>query len=197
MALAVVFDFGYTLVNEDRVWKETAAQCGWPDSVFFATLGAVIERRGRHRDVFRILGAVDRPDPVPFEPEDFYDDAIPCLRAVKGKGRLVGIAGNFSIEIEQFLAENVEVDFIASSERWGVAKPGPEFFARIVAEAGCPPSEIYYVGDRVDNDIVPAAKAGMAAHFLVRGPWAAIQKDWPEAEAASMRFDELGSILPV
>ena len=43
---AVVFDFGYTLVNEDRVWTEIAGQYGWPASVFFAALGAVIERRG-------------------------------------------------------------------------------------------------------------------------------------------------------
>jgi FMN phosphatase YigB (HAD superfamily) len=197
MAVAVVFDFGYTLVDEDRVWKQTAAQYGWPDSVFFATLGAVIERRGRHRDVFEILGAERPPDPVPFEPEDFYDDALPCLRAVKGQDRVVGIAGNFSVEIERFLGGHVEVDFIASSERWGVEKPSPEFFARLTSEAGCKSEEISYVGDRIDNDIVPAARAGMVAHFIVRGPWAAIQKDWPEAKLASVQLDELSSILPV
>ena len=196
MALAVVFDFGYTLVNEDRVWKEIAARHGWPDSVFFATLGAVIERRGRHRDVFEILGtgAADGVKGIPFESRDFYEDALPCLRAAKSDGRLVGIAGNFSGEIEGFLAEHVEVDFIASSERWGVEKPTPDFFARIVSEAGCAPSEVSYVGDRVDNDVVPAANAGLTAIFLVRGPWAAIQKDWPEAVAASVRLDDLGSV---
>ena len=194
MALAVVFDFGCTLVNEDRVWKEIAARHGWPESVFFATLGAVIERRGRHRDVFEILGADGGVHAVPFEPRDFYEDAVPCLRAARSNGRLVGIAGNFSREIERFLAEHVEVDFIASSERWGVEKPSPEFFARIVSEVDCAPGEISYVGDRVDNDIVPAASAGLAAHFIVRGPWAAIQKDWPEAAAASLRHDDLGSV---
>jgi FMN phosphatase YigB (HAD superfamily) len=197
MAVAVVFDFGYTLVDEDRVWKQTAAQYGWPDSVFFATLGAVIERRGRHRDVFEILGANRPPDPVPFEPEDFYGDAIPCLRAVKRRDRVVGIAGNFSVEIERFLGEHVEVDFIASSERWGVEKPSPEFFARLTSEVGCKPEEISYVGDRIDNDIAPAARAGMVAHFILRGPWAAIQKDWPEADLATTRLDELSSTLPV
>ena len=50
---AVVFDFGYTLVNEDRVWSEIAAQYGWPESVFFATLGAVIERREHHEPFHR------------------------------------------------------------------------------------------------------------------------------------------------
>src|SRR5438552_5321570 len=116
MAVAVVFDFGYTLVNEDRVWKETAARQGWPESILFAALGAVIERRGHHRQVFELLGAKEPPDPVPLEPRDFYDDALPCLRATKASGRVTGIAGNFSAEIERFLTEHTDVDFVASSE---------------------------------------------------------------------------------
>jgi FMN phosphatase YigB (HAD superfamily) len=195
MAVAAVFDFGYTLVDEDRVWKETAAQLGCPESVFFATLGAVIERRGHHLDVFRLLGANRRPEPIPFELRDFYDDAEPTLRALKRQGRVVGIAGNFSAEIEDFLREHVEVDFIASSERWGVEKPSPEFFSRIASEAGCPPEEVAYVGDRVDNDVVPASAAGMAAYFLVRGPWGFVQKDWPEADRAVVRLDDLSALV--
>jgi FMN phosphatase YigB (HAD superfamily) len=195
VAVAVVFDFGYTLVNEDRIWKEAASRVGCPDSIFFAVLGAVIERRGHHHDVFRVLGCT-RPDPVPFAAEDFYADARPCLRALKDLGHVVGIAGNFSVEIECFLARETDVDFIASSERWGVEKPSPEFFARIAAEAGCAFDEIRYVGDRVDNDVVPAASAGMAAHFIVRGPWAFVQKDWPEAGLAFARIDDLASLVP-
>jgi len=196
MAVAVVFDLGYTLVDEDRVWKQRAAELGCPESVFFATLGAVIERRGHHHDVFRLLGADGRPDPASFEARDFYDDAVPCLRALTERGYVIGIAGNFSVQIEEFLGQNVEVDFIASSERWGVEKPSGDFFARIVAEAGCAPGDIAYVGDRIDNDVIPAARAGMAAHFLVRGPWAFIQKDWPEAHHASVRIDDLAPLVP-
>jgi hypothetical protein len=104
---AVVFDFGYTLVNEDRVWATIAAQYGWPASVFFATLGAVIERRGRHRDVFELLGATEPHQPVPFEPRDFYEDALPSIAALKRKGWVVGIAGNMGTEIERFLSRHV------------------------------------------------------------------------------------------
>ena len=195
MALAVVFDVGYTLLDEDRAWKETAARLGCPDSVFFALLGAVIERRGHHRDVFRLLGH-DQLDPVPFAPQDFYEDAIPCLRSMKDLGLVVGIAGNFSAEIESFLGRETDVDFVASSERWGVEKPSHEFFDRIVSEVGFPPGEIRYVGDRLDNDVVPATSAGMAAHFVVRGPWAFVQKDWPEAQLATSRSDDLASLVP-
>jgi FMN phosphatase YigB (HAD superfamily) len=184
-----VFDFGYTLVNEDRVWTEIAGQYGWPESVFFATLGAVIERRGRHREVFDVLGAPGPPEPVPFEQRDFYDDAFPALRSIKAKGCVVGIAGNFSSEIEDFLRRHADVDFIASSERWGVEKPDPSFFARVAEAAGCTGKEIIYVGDRLDNDVLPAAAAGMAALFLQRGPWAAVQQGWPEAQGTTTISD--------
>jgi hypothetical protein len=34
----------------------------------------------------------------------------------------------------------------------------------------------------------------MVAHFLLRGPWAFVQKDWPEAELAAVRLRDLGSL---
>lgn len=191
---AVVFDFGYTLVNEDRVWRSAATDLRWPESVFFATLGAVIERRQRHRDVFELLGADRQPQLVPFEPRDFYPDALPALREAKAKGLVVGIAGNFSRAIESFLATNAEVDFVTSSERWQVEKPSLEFFARIAAETECAPGAITYVGDRLDNDVLPALEAGMTAVWILRGPWAAVQQSWPEARAASTRVRELGEV---
>ena len=191
---AVVFDFGYTLVDEDRVWRAAANDLGWPDSVFFAALGAVIEQRRRHRDALEMLGGVGSQRLASFEPRDFYEDALPTLRAAKQRGFVVGIAGNFSREIEAFLSSQADVDFIASSERWGVEKPDTEFFSRIAVETGCEPAEITYVGDRLDNDVLPAASVGMASVWIIRGPWAVVQQGWPEAEKASTRVRDLTEI---
>ena len=191
---AVVFDFGYTLVDEDRVWRAAANKLGWPESVFFAALGSVIEQRRRHRDVLEILGGDERQRLAPFEPRDFYEDALPTLRAAKNSGLIVGVAGNFSREIEAFLSDHAEVDFIASSERWGVEKPNSEFFSRIVGDAGCEAADITYVGDRLDNDVLPAVNLGMASVWIIRGPWAVVQQGWPEAETADTRVRELAEI---
>jgi HAD superfamily hydrolase (TIGR01549 family) len=191
---AVVFDFGYTLVDEDRVWKAAANDLGWPASVFFAALGSVIEQRRRHRDVLEILGGDGRQQLAPFEPSDFYVDALPTLSTAKKSGLIVGIAGNFSREIEAFLADHTDVDFIASSERWGVEKPNSEFFSRIVGDAGCEAADITYVGDRLDNDVLPAAKVGMAPVWIIRGPWAVVQQGWPEAKKAVIRIRELAEM---
>lgn len=191
---AVVFDFGYTLVDEDRMWKAAANELGWPESVFFAVLGSVIERRRSHRDVLQILGGDQRLPLALFEPGDFYADALPTLRAAKESGLVVGIAGNFSSEIEAFLSDHASVDFIASSERWGIEKPDPTFFSRVAAEAGCKPADITYVGDRLDNDVLPAASIGIASVWIIRGPWAVVQQGWPEAETAATRVRELAEI---
>jgi FMN phosphatase YigB (HAD superfamily) len=52
--------------------------------------------------------------------------------------------------------------------------------------------QILYVGDRLDNDIRPAAKLGLQTALIRRGPWAHIQWSDPEAERVpTMRIDSL------
>jgi HAD superfamily hydrolase (TIGR01509 family) len=49
----------------------------------------------------------------------------------------------------------------AVSELIDLKKPEPEIFRWALREAGCAPEEAVMVGDRIDNDIVPARQAGM------------------------------------
>jgi HAD superfamily hydrolase (TIGR01509 family) len=105
----------------------------------------------------------------PFSEADLYPDALPCIRALRARGLTVGVVGNMAAANESFIAPHV--DWVASSERWGVSKPAPEFFARIADELGRLPGEITYVGDRVDNDVEPALAFGMNAVHIRRGPW--------------------------
>jgi FMN phosphatase YigB (HAD superfamily) len=86
------------------------------------------------------------------------------------------------------------VDFVASSARWGVEKPDPAFFRRIVTESGVEPDRIAYVGDRLDNDVLPAIDAGMAGIFLRRGPWGFIHASWPEVARARIRLETLDEL---
>ena len=80
---------------------------------------------------------------------------------------------------------------VATSDGWGVAKPDPRFFARISDELGLAAGMIAYVGDRVDNDVIPAHDAGMAAVFVRRGPWAWIQAGRDDPEQASIVIERL------
>jgi FMN phosphatase YigB (HAD superfamily) len=52
-----------------------------------------------------------------------------------------------------------------------------------------------YVGDRLDNDIVPAARAGLRTALINRGPWAVIWQDDPAASRVpTLRIDSLAEL---
>jgi FMN phosphatase YigB (HAD superfamily) len=189
---SVWFDAGETLVDETGLWQRAADLAGVPRFTLMGTLGGLITRGEHHSRVWDLLG-VERPR-ADFGPADFYPDALPCLAGLRSLGLRVGVVGNTPEAFEDVVRGRV--DFVGSSARWGVEKPEPEFFERIVAEAGCAPGELAYVGDRVDNDVVPALRAGMVAVHLRRGPWGYLHEPPPEAlRAASL--DEVPQVLGV
>jgi len=200
---AVFFDVGETLVNETRLWAAWADWLGVPHLTFFGVLGGVIERGEHHTRVFEILRpgidlARERAarraagDFEGFDARDLYPDALPCLQALRAAGYRIGLAGNQPERTEGILqAMGLPVDVIASSAGWGVEKPSPAFFARVVEAAGMAPERIAYVGDRLDNDVLPAQAAGMPAVFLRRGPWGYLHALRPEAAQAGIRIDSL------
>lgn len=191
---AVVFDVGETLVDETRYWRAVADAVGVPQLTFFCVLGGLIERDKPHFRVFKVLGVEPASGP-PLEAIDLYPDAVPCLAQLRESGYRVGIAANQPERTEAFLQGlGLELDLVASSARWGIQKPAPEFFARIAAEVGLAPEEIAYVGDRVDNDVLPALEAGMVAVHVRRGPWGYLHALRPEAGRAHARIDSLAEL---
>ncbi|MER3554919.1 MAG: haloacid dehalogenase [Meiothermus sp.] len=197
---AVFFDVGGTLADETRQWDEWADFLGVPRLAFFGALGAVIERHEPCRKVFEMV----RPG-LSYEEakrqggtfgwltlEDFYPDALPCLKMLRDEGYLLSISGNQPAEVEELLRSlEVRPDVVASSTSWGVEKPDPKFSERIIQETGLEPEEIAYVGDRLDNDVLPALKAGMQAVFIRCGPWGFVHASWPEVSRATLRLESL------
>jgi HAD superfamily hydrolase (TIGR01549 family) len=190
---AVVFDVGETLVNEARWWAELGQVVGLEPHVVWAAVGAVVERGERPAHAWRLLG-VDHPgrEVVGFEGADLYPDARPCLERIRTAGYAIGLAGNVGRAIEPFVERfALDVDFALASHTLGVEKPSPEFFARVAERVGCPPGEIAYIGDRIDNDVRPARDAGMVAVHIRRGPWGYLQDG---AEAADIRIQSLAEL---
>ena len=128
------------------------------------------------------------------EPTDLYPDALPCIADLRGRNLIVGAVGNTPREVEDLFRD--QVDLVGSSVRWGVEKPAPEFFSRIIEETGADAAEIAYVGDRVDNDIEPALAGGMVAVHVRRGPWGYLH-DPPPAALRIRSLDELAGVLGV
>jgi FMN phosphatase YigB (HAD superfamily) len=126
-----------------------------------------------------------------FAERNLHPDALPCLTALRTRGLRLGAAGNMHAVHEEFLRPHV--DFVGSSERWGVEKPDLGFFTHVVEEAHAPAEEILYVGDRVDKDVLPALAAGLHAVRIRRGAHAQVES--PPGVVTIGSLDELSEAL--
>jgi HAD superfamily hydrolase (TIGR01549 family) len=204
---AVVFDVGETIVDETRAWSAWADWLGIPRLTFLAVCGAVIARGiPDHREPFRIFRpGMDLADELRkreiagvgdgITADDLYPDAVECLRTLHDAGYRIGVVGNQPARAEAALAGlGLPIDLVGSSATWGVEKPDLRFFERIAAELDLPAGDIAYVGDRLDNDVRPAAAAGMQAIFIRRGPWAWIQQPTGSPPEATVTVESLADL---
>ena len=200
----VCLDVGETLIDETRIWSIWADELRIPRLTLFATIGAVIAREGEHRDIFGVFGVEDWPMRVDavesvyggFQPEDLYPDALTSIEGLRAAGyRLAIVANQPAARSEELRALGASADVIAMSEEMGVAKPELAFFSRALELMGGPaPADVAYVGDRVDNDVLPAMAAGLRSVWLRRGPWGIIQR-LPEGERPALVVDSLDELV--
>ena len=196
MALrAVVFDVGETLVDEERWWRALCERAGLQPHVVWAALGVTIARWEEHDALWGHLG-LEKPDgwwrELVYSLDDLYPDALDCLERVRGLGLRVGIVGNQTEAMEAWAREAaLPADVIASSASLGARKPERAFFEKVVALVECRTADVAYVGDRVDNDVLPAAAAGLVAVHVRRGPWGRLQ---PTPAEARLGLDDLASL---
>jgi HAD superfamily hydrolase (TIGR01549 family) len=195
---AAVFDFGETLLSEERAWGVWADWLGVARQELFAALGWTIAERRRHVEALQLLrpgfelssALAEREAAGIARHEELYDvypDAAGALARLRGGGVSVGAVGNQPAGAEASVAELFRPgELVATSSAWGLWKPEPAVFARIAKELGLPPAEIAYVGDRVDFDVLPAAAAGMFTVHLRRGPWGVVHSAWAEASTADV-----------
>jgi HAD superfamily hydrolase (TIGR01549 family) len=199
----VCLDVGETLIDETRVWSTWADELGVPRLTFLAAHGAVIERGGEHRDVFDVFGVTgwrQRMTAVEaryggFREEDLYPDARRAIAGLEERGYRVAVAANQpAVRAAELRGLGIGTEVLAMSDDIGVAKPDPAFFARVLALMGDPsPGDVAYVGDRIDNDVEPAAAAGMRAVWLRRGPWGVIQR--PRDVDPALTVDSLDELV--
>ncbi|MEV8536605.1 HAD family hydrolase [Streptomyces sp. NPDC051211] len=203
---AVVFDVGECLVDETREYGTWADWLGVPRHTFAAVFGAVIAQGRDYRDVFQEFqpgfdlyeqreARAAAGQPEHFGENDLYPDVRPALAQLREAGLWLGIAGNQTVRAGGILRDlfTGDVDLIGTSDDWGASKPDIEFFERVAKVVPFAPEEILYVGDRIDNDIRPAAEFGMRTALVHRGPWATIQ--WNTVEAQELPTVRISSLL--
>ncbi|MFJ7075499.1 HAD family hydrolase [Streptomyces sp. NPDC098781] len=204
MIETIVLDVGETITRDDRYWHSWADWLGVPRHTLSALVGAVVAQGRDNADAIRLARpgvdvsaeyhareAAGRGEAL--DESDLYDDVRPALAQLRQLGTRVIIAGNQTSRAGDLLRDlDLPADLIVTSGDWGVAKPRPEFFERVLEVSRAAPKRTLYVGDHPANDIFPAKAAGMRAAHLRRGPWGHLWADDPEVVAAAdWRIDSL------
>jgi HAD superfamily hydrolase (TIGR01662 family) len=172
-------------------------------------LGGVAAQGRSHREVFEFFrpgfdlnAELERwraEDPSGlksnFDADDLYPDVRPTFRRLREMGKRVVVAGNQPPAARESL-ETLELgaDAILLSAEVGIEKPSPGFFEKVSEAVGVKAGDILYVGDRVDNDVLPAKASGMQTALIRRGPWGYLQAEWPQAAQADSIINGLSEI---
>ncbi|MFE3149972.1 MULTISPECIES: HAD family hydrolase [unclassified Streptomyces] len=210
MIETMVFDIGETLTRDDRYWASWADWLGVQPHTLSALVGAVVTQGRDNAEALRLLRpAIDISAEYAareiagqgehLDEADLYDDVRPALAGLHRLGVRVVVAGNQTEKASRLLrALDLPADLVVTSAEWGVAKPHPDFFARVLEVSDALPHETLYVGDHPVNDIYPAKAAGLRTAHLRRGPWGYWWADDPHVRAAAdWSIDSLTDLLGI
>ena len=114
--------------------------------------------------------------------------ALPLVRALADRYRL-GIVANQFVECRGALARRgllEHFDVVAISEELGLYKPDPALFRWALDQSGADAREVLMIGDRHDNDIVPAASLGMSTIWVRWRTWR--DKGWEPEDPYALEF---------
>lgn len=171
----IFFDVGSTLVDETEAYDHRVRDMIADTNISFEEFDDVriaLAKQGLDGNSAAIKHFGLSKTPWHSEDEAPYPDAHSTLSALRDKGYRLGIIANQ----KPGTAERLETwglrqffDVIAASTEIGYAKPDKEIFEKAFALAKCSAEESVMVGDRLDNDIIPAKALGMKTVWLKSG----------------------------
>lgn len=88
------------------------------------------------------------------------------------------------------------IDLVIASAEEGVEKPDLRIFQLALERANCKPEEAVMVGDRIDNDMIPAKKIGMKTVWIKQG-FGGLSEQMIEAKQPDYSVDSLNELLPL
>ena len=198
----IFFDIGSTLIDESECLK-----LRYREAVAGTSISAddfekkVIEfskqnLKGDH-DAVKYYG-IELP-PRHKEAEKPYGNTESVLKQLTVKGYHLGVIANQSTGTKDRLSSwglLKYFDVVLASAEEGISKPDSEIFHRALTAAKCLPVNAVMIGDRLDNDIVPAKKVGMKTVWIKQGLGglaSAIHKN----EQADYEIENLSELLNI
>lgn len=170
----VFFDIGSTLVDESTAYKNrikrTIANTYVSYNEFYQRM---VEISKHNQNAYNMVIEEYGLTKAPWNSDDefVYPEAENCLCELS-KHYKIGIIANQNLGSEERLEKLgllKYIDLVIASAEEGVAKPVLRIFQIALDRANCKPEEALMVGDRIDNDIVPANKIGMKTIWIKQG----------------------------
>ena len=196
----IFFDLGSTLIDETEAYARRVRETVVGTGVSFAQFDAVMRRFfAQGSDGYQEAISCFHLQKTPWhsESEHPYPACTEVLEALKAHGYRLGVIANQQPGTEQRLSEWGLLQFfdvIAASAELGMAKPDPTIFLWALKKANCKPQNAVMIGDRVDNDILPAKMLGMKTVRILSGPAAAFL---PQPDPADRTVKSLSDLLPI
>ncbi len=168
------FDVGSTLVDESKAYEERlkivaeTANVSY-EYVYQISLDFYKENKKGDLETMRLLN-VEKPK-WRFEDEVLYCETEECLRRLSEKYK-IGVIANQSLGTKERLAQKgilKYIDLVIASAEEGVAKPDRRIFEIALERSNCKAANSVMIGDRIDNDIVPANLMCMNTIWIKQG----------------------------
>ena len=201
------FDVGYTLVNEDAVWEARCREQAQTDEAKKLGLSAAdiyheieIASVSRKPQFRTLIDKYNFKEVAPYrtELEKLYEEAPAVIQALSPKYELGIIANQLDGLKERLEAFDLlkYFKYIISSWDLKVMKPDIRIFEYALDKTNCSPQETCMIGDRLDNDILPAKSLGMKTVWIKQG-FGALQKPLSKSEEPDYTINNLTELLKI
>lgn len=168
------FDVGSTIVDESNPYSHRfhdIARFANVSYTFVSEQAEAFFKEGKKGDkeVARLLG-VSVPQWYS-EDETLYPDTYNCLETLHRKYKIGIIANQLPGTRQRLLHHNILqfIDIVIASSEEGVSKPDVKIFEIALDKSQCRPENAVMIGDRIDNDIIPAKQIGMNTVWIRQG----------------------------
>lgn len=168
------FDIGSTLIDESEAYRKrierTIAGTNVTYEDFYNKMVEISKyNQSGYNKTLEAYGL--KKAPWNSDDEFVYPETEGCLNEL-AKRYKIGIIANQNLGSKERLDKLgllKHIDLVIASAEEGVAKPDLKIFQIALDRANCKPEEAVMVGDRLDNDIVPANKIGMKTVWIRQG----------------------------
>lgn len=170
------FDLGATLVNEDEAHKQRIIETvgnntGVTYDDFYNEMIKASELFLQPYPAAVKSLSISNMAVYPKEFERLYEDAYDVLRALHKKYKIGIIANQLAGSEKRIKHWGIDcfIDAVFASAELGISKPDIGIFEHALNTTCACPQESVMIGDRLDNDILPAKSLGMKTIWIKQG----------------------------